>query len=511
MASLRDLPVELLSLVFGFIYSSSRKLPRHPELSYLSSDSDEEEPTPRRPQPIDPEDMIWDRSDEDCYASLFPYNVTWVCKMWRDILICVPAYWSRIIFDVADDPSPMLDAFLWSKALRISVFVFSSVDDAPEDEENCRTNSIISSLRPHIERCTSIVFDVQYASSLPSPTMIFTRKAIRLEELVLACSVDDLSYDLDNRRTTEMTTTTTAETNFPALHKLSLTGHAFMELQTLGRDWTSRLKAHPHCLAVYVSHFQFHKERAGVDNGNTFTNFMDLLTPIHQISSICLKNLSMAYRPRRRKLESRYNLNTSALYFDDVSSDFLAEFFRVVEGMPECVRLSHCSIPPITPSRPLDCWFLVLENIPGSTSSAIDDDSFYNILSAWSGSELTVLSCASFDDELLEWLVQQQDGDFPADKLMTLGVRDCPNFTADAMRRLVEMRSDKSKVKPDIVGGRTVLRELWVDGEGPTLQDEHTEWFIKNAKKTTVRWQEVDNADGTVISTFSTPWIVDEL
>ncbi|KAF8957759.1 hypothetical protein BDZ97DRAFT_1762642 [Flammula alnicola] len=443
MASLRDLPVELLSLVFGFIYSSCRRLPSYDFHSVCWSDLEKEaitkseepitkeKPTTKEFEPIDPEDMLWDEKDDPRSTSLFPYNVVW---------------WSRIVFDVANDTLPLLDAFLWSKTLRISVLVFSSANDATEDhksQEHRRTSYIISRLRPHIERCTSIVCDVQYVSSLPSPTIVFTREAHHLQELMLECHVDDLRYDLDDRSTTDIETTS-AETNFPALRRISLHGLAFMELWTLGRDWTSELKMHDDSFAVTISHFQFQKDRDGVDHGNTFTNFMDLLMPIRFMTSTRFKNFSLSYRLRRKKLESRHNLDSSALYFDNVSSQFIAEFYRTVECSPESIQFSHCSIPQL--SRGYDCWFLTLEHISGTTNT-IDDGSLYNILSVWDGSALSVVSCAFFEIACLDASTRRgQVSHFCA----YVSVRDCTNFTTDAMLRLVDARTDQSRADPDV-------------------------------------------------------------
>ncbi|KAF8970408.1 hypothetical protein BDZ97DRAFT_92310 [Flammula alnicola] len=162
MALLNDLSVELLSIIFECVYDSSSRIPP-PRTSTAA-------------KPLDataPEMPEWSERNFR-HPALFPYNISSVCMLWHDIVIRPPQYWRRIIFDVANDPTPFLDAFSWSSYLPIDVFVFSSANNANEDpvtkaHENSRVGSIVSRLQPEIIRCRTIIFDVTYASSLPSP------------------------------------------------------------------------------------------------------------------------------------------------------------------------------------------------------------------------------------------------------------------------------------------------------------------------------------------------------
>ncbi|KAF8962401.1 hypothetical protein BDZ97DRAFT_1920478 [Flammula alnicola] len=143
MAHIEDLAVELMFLVFKHIYSYRRDIQdlRHP--------------------------------------ATFPFNVVWVCQSWRQMLMGSPEYWTHIAFDVSNDPTPLLDAFAWSTDLKISVLVFTTANDLTDEgkmQENCRVASIVTHLQPHIERCTSIVFDITFASSLPSSTIFSHEK-----------------------------------------------------------------------------------------------------------------------------------------------------------------------------------------------------------------------------------------------------------------------------------------------------------------------------------------------
>ncbi|KAF8959575.1 hypothetical protein BDZ97DRAFT_1605019, partial [Flammula alnicola] len=124
----------------------------------------------------------------------FSFNVAWVCNLWRDMLTDSPEYWTRISFDVANDTTPLLDAFTRSKDSEIRILVFSSANDLTEEGKMGESNpaeSITRHLQPHIERCTSIIFHLTFASPLPSPTLFLTREALFLEDLTLACRMHD--------------------------------------------------------------------------------------------------------------------------------------------------------------------------------------------------------------------------------------------------------------------------------------------------------------------------------
>ncbi|KDR76859.1 hypothetical protein GALMADRAFT_139724 [Galerina marginata CBS 339.88] len=193
------LPVKLHICIFNYLLAHSRD-------SYLESPSEEYEDQEAeaalwgRPPPTpSPRKLVryWTGTDSRS-PYLFPFNVAKVCTKWRDILSQFPVCWTRIVFDVATDPTPLLEAFSWSKDLEgLEVVVFTSAkhskdtDKETKARENQRVAAIARAFRPHAHQCKSISFDVVYESSLPPPSIFFLREAPALEELTLECVIYD--------------------------------------------------------------------------------------------------------------------------------------------------------------------------------------------------------------------------------------------------------------------------------------------------------------------------------
>ncbi|KAF8962389.1 hypothetical protein BDZ97DRAFT_1824838 [Flammula alnicola] len=470
MAAINDLPTELLLLIFNILYESCRD---HVRPGYSVGK--------------------WN-SDYLRNPSVFPLNTAWVCKFWRDVLMELPEYWTCIAFDVANDPTPLLNAFACSAANHgIHLLVFSSMSDRTEEgkrHENGRVESIVRHLRPHVEQYASIEFKVTFASSLPSPTLFLAREALYLDDLSLECQIHDVAHVGDNGKGARITRSLAPV----------MSGVAFMDILHLGDDWLATVKVGPY-LTLYISDFQFQTMKpCPTDSSSTF-DFMRLISALNPEGGIRLKNLSLSHRPhKRRDTEHLYDLYSSSISFDNVSMGFIMEFFQLATWSADYTTFSRCSIPPVSGS--LSSYHLTIEHIP-SCHTSHDDDSLYNIVSIWNNrGNLTVTSCASFDDKFLHWLGGEgEDGTIEAEGIMTLDVGDCTNFTAGALRRLIDNMNDPGKLE---------LQELegWIDGDrleyvtvygrAPALDDEDLEWFRSNGGETLIRWY-VKGADGSEV------------
>ncbi|KAF8877246.1 hypothetical protein CPB84DRAFT_374413 [Gymnopilus junonius] len=205
--------------------------------------------------------------------SLFPFNVASVCTQWLAIVSEIPECWTRVIFDVAKDPTPFLDAFLWSEDLEIiEVLVFtSSTDDGKEygKTEKQRSIAITQALRPHVHRCKSITFDITYSTSLPPAHIFFLKDSPYLEKLVLECAHDDIQIEPDSWMTTVVNRPHFGS-DFSKLKKLSLTGFSFLYLALHLDSPESFAKFQfRRSMELYVSRFTF------LGSGHyTVTNFM---------------------------------------------------------------------------------------------------------------------------------------------------------------------------------------------------------------------------------------------
>ncbi|KAF8971203.1 hypothetical protein BDZ97DRAFT_1346025 [Flammula alnicola] len=529
MALLSDLSVELLCLIFEYAYySSSRNKPGYHDLDTISDiasvrnflglgeqlRSMRDDTSSRTSSVV----TVWPWMDDNVRSlALFPYNIRAVCPLWHNIVVCSPEYWTRIIFDVANDPTTLLDAFSWSTYFPIDVFVFSSASDAIDDQaakarESGRVESIVARLQPHIERCIKIVFDIQFSSSLPSPLVVFTRNAALLTDLRLDCRIDDLGCDVADASNIDIVTPA-PQFVFRDIKLISLTGLAYLQLQKLGHDWNAELGSLSKP-SLYISHFQFQKERDGMANRNTITVMMDLISQIQDnLSNIHFQNMSLSYHPRIKSANvvRPYELERPMLHFNNVSRNFIAEFFSITHASV-FTSFSHLSIPHLPGT--IFYGSLKLEGIMNTPQSPLThDDSLFNILPGWTGEDLAVCRCPSFNDELLDWLAEDVNGKFDTPYMMRLHIEDCAHFTPTAMRRFIAARNDTSNFKlqsriHSFQANR--LQSIYVNGTGPALGKEDIEWFDGNAEKMNllVDWRVVD-ANGSLVpgSSYQSPLV----
>ncbi|KAF8959581.1 hypothetical protein BDZ97DRAFT_1922752 [Flammula alnicola] len=280
-----------------------------------------------------------------------------------------------------------------------------------------------------------------------------------------------------------------------------MSGLAFMDILHLGDDWLATVEASLD-LILYISDFEFQSmKRNSADSSSTF-DFMRLVSVLNPRGGIELKNISLAYRPhKRRDTEHLYDLHAESMRFDNVSAGFIMEFFQLATWSAGETTFSHCSIPPVSGS--LSSYDLTIEHVPSSDIPADHDDSLYNIVSIWnSRGFLAVHSCPVFNDEFLRWLGGEgEDGAIEAEGIAFLEIDDCTNFTAGALRRLIDIRNDPATLELQ-------EQEGWQDGQRlesvtvgrrvPALDDEDLEWFQRNAGETNVRWC-VEGADGSEV------------
>ncbi len=125
-----------------------------------------------------------------------------------------------------------------------------------------------------------------------------------------------------------------------------------------------------------------------------------------------------------------------------------------------------------------------------------DDDSLYNIFLSWEGGSLSLTKCSLFNDEFIEWLVDdREDGERKAYFIRSLTLTDCENFTVSAIRRLVTAVNDPLRgesayqLQNSLHLHGNEMSSLFVHGEGPQLEDGDVSWFEQNKGDTSVCWR----------------------
>ncbi|KAF8811700.1 hypothetical protein BYT27DRAFT_7183739 [Phlegmacium glaucopus] len=467
------------------------------------------------PQNVPP-DMQW--IEKPRTPSSFPFNAALTCSLWRDILAGIPECWTRMVFDVTADPNPIINAFEWSKSLRrIELLVYTNANDHADiskDRELNRVKAIVDALEPHIHRCSSITSDVMYGSSLPSSLFFFSQSAPNLYELELKFRVDEAEIENDGHDIlTFRIPNPNLATSFPLLDRISMDGRAFMELCSLdGADeWFKNLKT-SYNLSLRIAKFRFNEE-----DGISVWKFASCISKIHSLSDFHFQNLSVAYsnehEPDHGKA-CRIYFKLNDFHFDNVSKDFLSEFFACATCYGERTIFSRCAIPTI--SQPFYCLNLELNNIIAhkEIKNGAWESSLHRILVGWEGSRLTVRSCPSFDDDLIQWLCNKVDYTpfqmlpsnsfdtnsiayhipyreislkaFPAESIQKLAIYDCENYSFEHLRKLFEVRKEASPQEeidgPDLdyEGGepsKAEIIQLTLGGAHPKLMKGDIEWI----------------------------------
>ncbi len=441
----------------------------------------------------------------------FPFNVANTCKLWRDVAFEYPENWIDLQFDLACDPRPLLGAIAASKTLSFTVHVFTTAKDIAVDRkslENERARSVIQALLLHAQRCTCIIFDLTYASSLPSPTPFLARIHPDLTDLILDYKI----YDLPKCYGGTQIKSKPVPAPLKKLSKMSMCGSAFMDIIHLGTEW---LEVQPgsngyfqdkhKCPSLHLRDFEFPVcNNEMIDKEYTFTRFVYLLHFINQWHRLHLEDISLAYYPHSHVRADRRNqrlrdVEVSCLTLERVSRDFIAELFRIgnLENM-ECLHFISCSIPAM--SRPISCFDISLHDVPaaGDSCSNNGDTSLYNLISNWESEarSLELDACSTFDENFINWLADDRgDGECEAYGINALKIKNCQNFTPSGIQRLVAAVNDPVKIASAEWNDCHQMYLLGVYGKGPPLEDEDISWFEKHQGETTIYWH-VANDDG---------------
>ena len=343
-----------------------------------------------------------------------------------------------------------------------------------------------------MNRCVSVVFDLTFASSLPSAISFLVCNPLELTELALDYQV----YNLPSYYEAPATYPKPISPPPTKLAKLSMNGSEFMNLIHLGAKWlkafkTGREQAKTRELKLYLRDFKFPASK----NDIIFVRFIKLLHFFDPSNKLCLEKISMAYRPHSGTGPAeQYNLSEtswSSLTFKNVSKDFIAEFFQKSDiGMvDDDIDFVSCSVPFI--SGGFSTPNLNVTDVPASAPSfSADDDSLYNIISNWNGTCLSFTRCPAFDDKFIDWLATSgENGAYEACGIKFIDLEDCSNFSAAAIRRLVAAANDpvilKSPKRPHDFG----MSQLNVCGNGPQLLEEDLACFEGYNGETIIRWQ----------------------
>ncbi|CAA7266124.1 unnamed protein product [Cyclocybe aegerita] len=474
MPMIHDLPMELLSRIFFFLYMKSRKEVR---MMRIILDT--------------PEDDIlgkteWADKDPRSLA-LFPHAQAKVCQHWLNVLSTHAIFWDRVIFDLREDPTRMLDSLRWSKDLPLEIFAFNSSPFPNPQHDNfqaqrdavalelSRFQALMVVCTPHIKRCTSVVLEAMYPTSL-SPCSLFLQSHCKPSDL---CTLMLTSVRAANPPSPLAAVNPSSDppsslpplVQYQSLKLLCLDASVFMSFGRMFKGRENDIASHRGCLMV--SRYIFHYDKNGAFDGPfTVDDFLDCIEKMGP-EYITLRDLLVQgphdEQPTLEPPAYFYPFSTPALLFENVSAPLLSAYFDRFPLEDESVKFKFCDIPAVPKGCMVWCYFLTLENIPASTD-------LRGLLNSWDGGELTVKNCPCFDDSLLSWLARDP-GHVP--RLRSLEIENCNSFTMKRLRKLIRLRTrepDSSSTSEED-GDFAYINTLFVCGDNYSLTAEELSWF----------------------------------
>ena len=477
MAAIHDLPIELLSCIFAFLYARHTKVKELPIWMYEVDETGKS----RGPKGlVGPRYLQTTWSDHDLYnPSLFPCAVARVCQLWLNVMMRNAHYWTRFAFDLAAVEPLLLDAFLWSNDLPFDMLVFDSrvscaahpQDNEAASAELAHAGAVVSRLMPHLGRCHSLHFDVLYASSLPP-----------LPAVLQHCSQTMAELKLDYRTHSSTTipcnpcsgrTAVAPSANFIFLTYLSLDVQTFMHLTQLYPRWSNNLRRCAY-LTLEISKYAFRdSEESGDSSKYSTKEFFSQLHKMITIPKLILSDLSLIHgidqNPQMTTKKPRLALrNLGSIVAKNLSEEFLHALFRDCSLHVAAGVFDGCIFP--RDIYDVGFYYLTFKNIPRNAK-------LERVLELWSGDELWIDSCPCFDDTVVDYLskVTGSNGACPSPGLRSLSIHNCDNFTFALIKRLVEMRKELGRTSAD--DDPDVLDSLSVSGRSPPLSQEELLWF----------------------------------
>ncbi|KAJ3512116.1 hypothetical protein NLJ89_g3711 [Agrocybe chaxingu] len=474
MTSIHDLPIELLSRIFFFLYKKSR-----------------EEVCKMRVILDTPADDILSKTewaDKDPRSlTLFPHAQAKVCQHWLNVLSTHAMFWDRVIFDIREDPTRMLDSLRWSKDLPLEIFVFnSSPFPNPEHDdlhlqrdavllELSRFQALILACTPHIKRCTSIVFEAMYPTSLPPCSLLLQYKPWDLRTLVLTSvrAADNPHSSLVAvNPSLDPPSSLSPPVQYRSLKLLCLDAFILMSFARMFEGRGENFASHKMCLVISRYIFQYDKNGA-FNEPFTVDDFLDCLEQMSPNYTTLRDLVIQGPHDEQPTLEPptySYPFSTHTLLFENVSAPLLSAYFDRFPLEDESVEFRFCDIPAVPDESVVWCYFLTLENIPASTD-------LRGLLTSWVGGELKVKNCPCFDDSLLSWLARDP---CQAPHLRSLEIENCNSFTMKKLRKLIRLRTrerDSSEVSEEEDDDFAYINTLFVCGDNYALTAEELSWF----------------------------------
>lgn len=453
---IEKLPAELLLTIFKFAYVAARR-------SWLTPTKSACDNTICLAEGkcfcyhLPGEAYGWDTS-KGPLTTLFPNSLASVCSHWGKIMLLVPVFWTRVVvlLDSSIFPPPDLSHQLSAagdRTIDVIVTRASKLDIAgPTDVEESRMAHIVNVLRPHLQRCRKLHFDVAYSSSLPRIAGILLPVMPHLRVLSLdSCSDTGPPTVLPYIQPDE-----TSMINWQNLKTVSIDGWNFTDLYNRVPDPVEQIFSNCKSLAV-----KFGGERF------PFGEISQLLNST-SISRFTADSVSFT---QEEDLDDALAIDTLVLKnLDAELTNMILSFF---------IDISHLAI--------INCSGQDIDQMPAAHDFILDnigiDQHIGNFISTWEGVKLHVTKCPGFDDDMLR-MMTNLDADNPSfytyGDMKRLYISRCNNFSITALKQLVRSRNNSAQ------WDERQLLTIRVNAGFPLSKADES-WFSKRVQK--FSWQ----------------------
>ncbi|KAL0950203.1 hypothetical protein HGRIS_010195 [Hohenbuehelia grisea] len=340
LATIADLPTELLLVIFNLVYRDHRCLP------FWIEDFDEFDIH-------EPAGSSWANTDVRA-PILFPYCLASVCRRWVRVLSRIPQYWTRLVVHVDEDyaPADLASQAAWSQDLPFELTLQRRIVSPREVDHNegRRVLTSMAGLMPHIHRCTMLHISVTRSSSLPSLDKHFSGAAELLEDMTFSYIEDDGALPVGWPRPASPAV-------FPQLDRLSIDAANFMSMALNPRA------CYPKLASLTMVDFS-----STNNHGVSFPLpiFLDTLSQFPMLQA--LKIADIDFTPLNG-FRSRVNLHRmQSVTLTRISEDAICGILPTLsEASMDILEISQCQLPSVVDFDIPSSYYLTLEQIENIT------------------------------------------------------------------------------------------------------------------------------------------------
>ena len=397
-------------------------------------------------------------------------------------MLLTPEFWTYITFliDMPDFSVASVSSILVrSRNLLLQEVNFirrMSIAMNAEDER-ARVMMGMQAIAPHMHRCRSIMFNVQFSSSLPSFPNDFHGNAEYLESLILNCLEDDGGAV---STVSEMSLSPVHREPFqcPHLSSLAIDGRNYFNAYQQNVNWAEMF---PVIYALSISRFTPVAIRSESFTPSALT--LSLIPFRYRLAFLCIDDLRLDDSPipvldDDDDMFDLDEIGPETMVITNMYDTHCVDQILKFLGEPLNLHLTRCR--------------LARDQFACDGTVSLKDidigEDLIGFLKVCIAEKLVIDGCPGFGDEVLNamitahaewWMVLYNDC---AGNVQDLSIRNCVEFSISTLKQLVETRrqlvenprgfSDIFNIHPP-----SPIKALRLSGYVPEISSEDIEWF----------------------------------